>query len=214
MNLAIASLALFVSMSPPKEVRTWRFKVLLGDRAIGSHTFRLEGDAGARRLTSEARFAVKLLFIDAYRYSHTATESWRGDCLESLTARTDDNGKRRAVTGSRTGDAFEVVTDRAKTPRRDPACVMSFAYWNPTMLSQTRLLNPQTGELSAVQVEQLATETVDVRGAPQAARRYSISSGTFRIDVWYAEGSGEWVRLETRTGNPRTSGRRITYVLE
>ena len=37
---------------------------------------------------------MRFLFIDAYHYEHSARELWRGDCLERLDARTDDNGER------------------------------------------------------------------------------------------------------------------------
>jgi len=39
-----------------------------------------------------------------------------------------------------------------------PACVMTFAYWNPDLLGQSRLLNVQTGEYMDVQVRVLGEE--------------------------------------------------------
>jgi len=171
--------------------REWRFRVLLDASEVGTHTFRVAEHGGERLLTSDARFKVKLLFINAYTYAHEARERWQGDCLSELDARTDDNGER--------------VTVRT----RPPACVMSFAYWNPRMLQQKQLLNAQTGELTEVRIEPLGEETLRVRGAPLSARRYAVHAPKFRIDLWYAADSS-WVQLESRTA----SGRLLRYEIQ
>lgn len=185
----------------------WRFRVLLDEREVGDHVFRVEERGGERRVTSDARFAVKFLFIDAYTYTHQARERWQGDCLTAIESRTDDNGRQLAVQGVRSSGRFEVAAGNAQTAL--PECVMSFAYWNPAMLHQARLLNAQTGELLDVRVEPLGEETVAVRGASLAARRYALHAPDFRIDVWYASGN-RWVRLESRTDG----GRLLRYLIQ
>jgi hypothetical protein len=187
--------------------REWRFRVLLDGSEVGTHTFRVSERDGQRSVASDARFTVKLLFIDAYTYAHEARERWQGDCLAALEARTDDNGKRIAVRGASNGARFEV--EGAGTRARLPACVMSFAYWNPAMLEQPRLLNVQTGELTDVRIEPLGQESVRVRGAATNARRYALHAPKFRIDLWYAPGEG-WVQLESRT----ESGRMLRYEIQ
>jgi hypothetical protein len=47
-------------------------------------------------------------------------------------------------------------------------CVMSFAYWNPAIRTQAKLLNAQSGKLEAVQVSRAGSGTVEVRGQPVA----------------------------------------------
>ena len=49
---------------------------------------------------------------------------------------------------------------------------MTFAYWNPDFLSQRQLLNQQTGEYVDVEVEQLGTESLEVRGEAVIATRF------------------------------------------
>ena len=171
--------------------REWRFRVLLDASEVGSHTFRVTERGGERLVESDARFKVKVLFIDAYSYAHEARERWQGDCLAELDARTDDNGER--------------LTARA----RPLACVMSFAYWNPRMLQQSRLLNAQTGELTEVRIEPLGEETLRVRGAPLSAQRYAVHTPKFRVDVWYAA-DANWVQLESRTAG----GRLLRYEIQ
>jgi hypothetical protein len=86
---------------------------------------------------------------------------------------------------------------------------MSFAYWNPKMLEQPRLLNTQTGELTDVRVEPLGEEKLTVRGAPLRARRYALTAEDLRIDLWYTA-QAEWVQLESRV----SGGRRLRYLIQ
>jgi hypothetical protein len=185
----------------------WQFRVLLDEREVGSHRFRVSDGGGERRVESDARFTVKFLFIDAYTYMHQARERWQGDCLTAIESRTDDNGQQLAVRGTRTAGRFEVTAEKVQAEL--PACVMSFAYWNPAMLRQARLLNAQTGEFVAVRVEPLGEEEITVRGRPVAARRYALHAPDFRIDVWYT-GDRDWVQLESSTAN----GRRLRYLIQ
>lgn len=188
---------------------TWRFRVLLGDREIGTHTYRVERDGDAVTARSEARFKVSLLFVTAYRYTHTATERWSEGCLRALEARTEDGSRRRSVRAERTDGGLEVVTGDGSTERLDLRCPMTFAYWDPSILGRRRLLNAQTGQLEEVRVDTLGVESVPARGREAPARRFAVTAGALRIDLWYDLRTGEWVRLETTA-----RGRPLTYLLQ
>jgi hypothetical protein len=172
-------LAVLLAGALPAHARTWSFRVLLDDQEIGTHRFTLTERGAERELVSEARFRVTFLGFPAYRYRHQATERWRDGCLRSLASATDDNGERSTVDW-----------------RAQDECVLSFAYWNPRILGEKRLLNAQTGELEPVSVSRLGEE------------RYRIAGRTLAIDLWYA--GGEWVALETTA----RGGRRLRYQLE
>jgi len=172
----------------------WNFRALLDNKPIGSHRFVDNADGDARTLLSEARFAVKFFGITAHRYQHTANEQWRGDCLNEITASTDDNGKVSKV-------HLEAAELRG--------CAMSFAYWNPLIQTQTRLLNAQTGEFENVQVSRLGPGTLNVRGMPTAATRWRITGPAQPIDVWYSL-QGDWVGLDSTVAG----GRKLSYRLE
>ena len=175
--------------------REWKFSVMLDGRPIGEHRFVLRDAPGDRTLHSDAEFAVKILGITAYRYRHHAVEQWQGDCLRSLTSTTDDDGKPSRVRADRDGGLGDV-------------CTMSFAYWNPAMLAQTRLLNAQTGRIETVQVQAAGAGTLVVAGAPVAAMRYRIVGAAQPIDVWYAA-NGDWVGLDAVVAG----GRKLSYRL-
>ncbi len=206
MRALTAFVALWVAVPTAQaDARSWTFRVLLDNREIGQHRFTLDGPEDQRELKSEARFDVRLLFINAYRYRHEAVEHWNGNCLRSLASRTETNGEHLAVSAVTEGSRLVVANAAGRSEHE--GCVMSFAYWNPQILNATHLLNSQTGELVPVTVTAQGAETVVVRGQPRAARHYRISGPDLRIDVWYAD--EDWVALEALAGG----GRRLHYEL-
>ena len=90
------------------QAREWQFAVYLDDDLIGTHRFTLTEQGDSHLVSSEARFSVKLLSFEIYRYQHQASEVWRGDCLERLTARTDDNGTVTEVDARSEGPSVRV----------------------------------------------------------------------------------------------------------
>ncbi len=212
--LALTTTALHPSVIAAPEEHAWNFRVFLNDSPIGQHRFTLRRDGEDAELRSEARFEVKLLFISAYRYAHTAVERWRGNCLTGMTARTDDDGKKLSVDAAATfaasaqqGNGLAVSTGSGRQPL--DGCVMSFAYWNPALLKQERLLNAQTGEHEAVKISDSGDERIVVRGVPVTARRYRIAGSKNPIDIWYSA-SREWLALESTL----EGGRRLRYQIE
>jgi len=175
--------------------REWLFEARLDGQPIGEHRFRVEGPAAARRVTSDARFAVRFLGFTAYRYRHAAQERWRGDCVARLQSDTDEDGQLQTV--------------RWDSP---PNCTLSFAYWNPALRNAalTELLNAQTGKLEPVRISVQGSGTIEVRGTRQSATRWRIMAASQEIDVWYAEGSGDWIGLDATV----SGGRRLAYRLK
>jgi hypothetical protein len=88
-------------------------------------------------------------------------------------------------------------------------CVMSFAYWNPALLKQTRLLNSQTGQYENVTITALGDEVIEVRGAPVTAKRYRILGSKHPIELWYGPGE-RWLALQSSL----EGGRKLRYLLK
>jgi hypothetical protein len=208
MRALFLSMALLsVTATASASTEEWRFRVFLDDAEIGYHRFSLLGDGPEQQLESEARYNVKFLYVTVYRYAHDSRERWQGSCLKQIDASTQDNGKALAVRGAQDGGQF--VVSGARGQANLPTCVMTFAYWNPDLLGQSRLLNVQTGEYLDVQVRALGEETITVRGSAQRALRYALETRDFRIDLWYSP-SKEWLALESRTDG----GRKIRYLIQ
>jgi len=170
------------------------FTVFLNDKKIGTHYFELQSDNGVRTLTSVADFKYTVFFIPAYRYEHSNSEVWQDNCLVELNAKTNANGKKIEVSGSKTGATFSVAGDQSASQL--PECIMTFAYWNPDFLSQRQLLNQQTGEYVDVEIEELGTESLDVRGEAVTATRFKLTSPDANLTLWYST-DDEWLALES-----------------
>jgi hypothetical protein len=203
--LPIAAFLLTASIHASGATQDWAFRVLLDGNEVGRHTFRLTALAEERELRSNAKFDVRFLSLPVYRYAHEAVERWRGDCLQTLVARTNANGERIEV-------AAEARSGRLAVSREDrreehAGCIMSFAYWNPAILKANRLLNSQTGELVSVTVSPQGTEQLTVRGRAVLSHRHRISAPNLTIDLWFA--GEQWVALEA----PASGGRRLRYEL-
>jgi hypothetical protein len=196
LNLLAGCAALLAVLPAFAEVH--EFDVDVDGRAVGTHRFEVSRlPAGAVQVRSRALFAYRILGVTLYRYVHEADESWRAGCLTSLQSRTDDNGRQATVDATEDDGGLRIAT--AGTSRRETGCVRAFAYWDPPLLDAGQLLNPQTGALQVVRLEELAGDAI-------GTRRLRLSGDALRIDLWYGA-SGEWLQLESLT----PEGKRLRY---
>lgn len=189
------------------EAKEWSFDVWLDKQNIGTHRFVLNQNL----LQSRANFKVKVLFINAYRYQHQADETWQGTCLGELRAHTEENKEITDVTGLQQGNQFVVEKNGKKQSL--PACVMTFAYWNPDILKQQQLLNPQNGEYLDVSVVDQGQQTMMVKGQQLNVHQYRLTGryqgkDKLKITLWYDD-QQQWVALESVT----PEGYKIIYKL-
>ena len=185
----------------------WSFKVYLDEKPIGYQRFTLTEQGVTREMSVEARLDARFYGIFSYHYVHDAAERWNGNCLTSLTASTNDDGAKSSVKAKRDGD--DLLVSGPKGEQKYGGCVMTFAYWNVEMLKQTRLLNPQTGEVETVKVEALGKESIAVRGVQVNANHYRVNGPRHPINLWYSD-TGEWLALTS----PLDGGRQLIYRLE
>ncbi len=187
--------------------QTWDFDVSMDGKSIGSHQFILsEKDNAQQVLKSDAKFNVKFLGINVYKYTHQADELWQNNCLKKLEAKTQENSKTNVVKGFQDKAVFKIISP--KSAELNAECVMTFAYWNPKILQQQKLLNPQTGEYLPVKVSSLGKETILAKGSNLSAEHFKIDTEQFKLDVWYGI-DGEWLALQSQTPDGR-----IVYTLK
>jgi hypothetical protein len=170
-------------------------------RSIGSHTFKVSGDAQNRSVQTTATFEASVLRIPIYHYEHHDSESWKDGCLQKIDADTDDNGKTYPVHGYSDSLGFHLTTGATL-----PACVQTFAYWDKSFLQQSQLLNSQTGEFTPINTARVGVEQITVVNRPVEAEHFLLRTPRFSIDLWYSK-SGEWLALESLTEN----GHRLRY---
>jgi hypothetical protein len=190
MNRALLCCALLMLPLPVlATARSWTFRVFLDNREVGEHRYTLSSFGNQLMVRSLARYDVRVLLVNVFRYRHSATEIWQGDCLRSLQSDTETNGQQQQVRAEYT------------------ECIMSFAYWKPEILRAHQLLNSQTGVLTPVNIAMLGSESISVRGQTSAATHYRMTGPQLAIDLWYVD--NEWVALESATDN----GHRLRYHL-
>lgn len=185
----------------------WAFDVYLDKTKIGKHTFTFNNNL----LTSRAKFNVKVLFINAYQYDHTSKEAWNNDCLTEINVDTTEDKVNTKVTGKKTNNSFEISD--GKSTQNLPACPMTFAYWNPKILTQSKLLNPQNAEYLDTSFEKMSNETINVKGKLMETTHYKLKGALngknkLNIELWYNL-KNEWVALKSTT----PEGYIITYKL-
>lgn len=202
-----AVLLVFASVThAAANAKSWDFSVLLDGDEIGYHRFELTDLGDERRVTSKAKFDVRFLFVNAFRYRHNTTEVWSDGCLRKIDSSTEANRKRLSVKGASNGDAF--VVDNGSEQNALAECVMTFAYWDPEFLQQPRLLNSQSGEYLDVEVEKLGNDSIEVRGETVPATAYRLTAKKMELTVWYSD-DDEWLALESVA----KGGRIIRYEL-
>jgi hypothetical protein len=87
---------------------------------------------------------------------------------------------------------------------------MSFAYWDQRFLQQQRLLNTQTGELIAVEIQSLGESKREIADRTLSVKGFRILAKPQNIDikVFYHSADGRWVALESVL----EGGRMLRYV--
>ena len=161
----------------------WGFDVILNDKIIGKHSFKQVGNESH----SLAKFKFKFMLM-SFSYEHDSKETWDKDCLKSIVSNTNDDGDLFDVSGSQSNGNLKVSSNGIE--KILPECIMTFAYWNPKILDQKKLMNSQDAEWLDVAIEDFGVETKNVRGQEINAHHYTIQANkdgneVFIIDVWY-----------------------------
>lgn len=174
------------------------FAVSLDDQPIGVHRFRIVDDGATRVVESDASFDIRILRIPVYRYRHRNTETWQNGCLKQIDSETDANGTPFAVDLSKTVRGYRIVTP-SETQTYEGDCLMSFAYWDQRFLQQKQLLNTQTGELVAVEIQALGESRREIANRTLSVEGFRILAESRDIDikVFYNSADGRWVALES-----------------
>ena len=193
MKKIICAVALVISNFAFAE--EWNFDAVLNDKVIGQHTFIYENE----RTISNANFKFEYLFMD-FMYQHKSTETWQEGCLKTISSKTDDDGDLYEVSGQTGTDQFLVTTNNRTTEL--PLCVMTFAYGNPKILDQKKLMNSQNGEYLDVDIRFLREENLMVKGKEILTDLWQIKAknddGDLLVQLWYDKNMN-WVSLKSQT---------------
>jgi hypothetical protein len=192
---------------------------------IGTHALAFREDAGQQIVTTQINFAVRLLGIVAYRYTHHCQETWSGDQFLSAVSETNDNGDRFAVQAKQNGDTLNVRRREpqsfAKTSSGDedlehhwikeshPGRILPSSHWNIAQIRQNALLNTQTGKITEIAVREVGRETVRTATEFEPATHYAYS-GQIDMNQWFDDHE-RWVKA---TFKAATDDSVIEYTLQ
>ena len=182
------------------------FAVFRNGEQIGRHTLSFQHNGPNVTVATNIDFAVKLLGITAYRYSHRAQEMWAGDTFQYVATQTDDNGKKFSVKAQRTPNGIAV--ERTGGQQVLPPDVLPSTHWNIRQVKQQILLNTQDGTEAKVQVSEVGREKIKTLKGWLDATRFRYT-GDVTKDQWFDD-RGRWVKTTFKASDGST----IEYVLE
>lgn len=202
------------------QAQNWQFDVWVDERMLGTHSFDLAplADDGYQ-IASRADLEARILFIKAFDYQHRSDEIYKQGCLQQLRSNTVSGAERyqvAAVTAADTPQQGLRITTNSNQQDLLPSqnlsgCLMSFAYWDRRMLTQTQLINSQTGQLTPVVISKgVADEYAGVDAQSYELTSVAGSEQRMLIRIWYERNGLHWIGLESLLDNGKT----LRYVLQ
>ena len=199
-----AALVLAAASAEAAGPRTLTYQILMGDDPVGTETVRLEPQGDTLKVSVNATTRVKVLFLN-FRYDHQREEVWKGSTLDSVRARTDDDGTPHALEMTRRGSGYAITVD-GKTGEA-PANALPLTLWTPEVLKRPILLSVIDGKPNTVHATDLGPASLDIAGRRVEARHHRIN-GDVERDLWYA---ADGTLLKTTF---KKSGYDVTYILK
>lgn len=184
------------------------FQVKLNDKDIGFHEFNVQNDT----ISNKAQFDVKLWFIPAYKYRHTATEVYKDNCLIQLESETQDGADFFELSSLADSAFFKIkVNDK---DYNHPACSQTFRYWDIQFTEQNLAINPQDGEIFKLSFSKDVDEEVKTKTNTFLANKFTLHAindqdEKFHIELWYEQNSKKWIKLKSYLKDDNV----ITYIL-
>ena len=188
--------------------QTWLFDVRIDGKDVGFHEFVTTQGPSGFDITARAKFRYRLLGVTLFSYDHEVREQYDADmCLVTIESETKTNNKVQRLTGMLTDDGYAMratVGPDANTEMLvDQACLMTFAYWSPKLLTRQQLLNGQTGQIIDVAIGPVTTSD-----ANQNPNQYFLKGDKMDITLGFGQ-DGQWRSLNSNLPN----GRELTYHL-
>jgi hypothetical protein len=176
-----------------------KFAVMRGDAQIGTNTIELSYNGGQTSVRIATHLEVTIAFVKLYRFDQTETEQWSNGRLQSLSSRTDDNGKMHRVDAvSRQG---KMVVDGDGQLRVADAAILPVSLWSRPAPDHGFGLDPEGGSIVPVFVTDKGEDDMVVAGRTRYAHHFVVKT-TFSRDVWYDErGRLIRVKMQVRDGS-------------
>lgn len=172
----------FAGHAEAAEPKVHTYTILMDGSPIGKEQVRVQPQGDTVKVDVTASTRVKVLFLN-FRYDHERQEVWRGGKLESMQARTDDDGKPHTIDMARKGEGWALTVDGKASSAA--AGALPLTLWTPEVLKRPTLLSVIDAQPYTVTSQAVGTETVDLGTRKVEAQHHRITGGVDR-DLWYA----------------------------
>lgn len=178
--------------------KTMDFDVLRNGEKVGRHKVQFSETPG-QNLSVTARFELQVTFltIPVYEFLYRSTAVWRDGRLAALDAYIDDDGTSTTVRARAEGRGMKVSGPKGQVQSQE--ALYPTNHWNAGVLSQSRVLNTLSGEISQVMIAAQGRERIQAEGTWIQATRYKYS-GDIDTTVWYDD-DGRWVKMRFKAKN-------------
>ncbi len=158
-----------------------------GDK-IGANTVDIDRKGDTTTVKNKTDISVKVLYIEAYRYEHACSETWKNGQLTAFKSQTDDNGTKHSVeiVPAATPDKITLIVDGKKS--EEPKSLTPASLWSRELVTRTELFDPADGKRVTVKVTDLGPETLTIEGVQHQTHHYQISAkppADFDRDLWF-----------------------------
>ncbi len=158
------------------------FDIMRKGSKIGTNTFDIVRQGDATHVEIMTHILVKIAFINAYRYDHSESGTFKNDQLVTFKSTTDDNGTDHEVDAKQVGGKVALTADGAETDA--PKQIVPASLWGANVAKRSQIFDPANGKRMAVASHDLGTETVAMNGAPQELEHIKLT-GAFARDLWF-----------------------------
>ena len=167
------------------------FRIERNGSPVGFH--RIEFKKSDKGLMVKAHFELKIsfLFFTAYQYSYQSESIWQGNCLMSLTAKTNDDGEVSVVRARLQEDQIRIEGPDGITSTETG--LFPTNHWHPGILAHNRILNTITGQINRINITNKGKTSVVINGGKGSAHHY-VYSGELNNELWY-DLAGRWVKM-------------------
>lgn len=155
--------------------------ILLDGKKIGHVQYTIKHDENGELEELRTKASLSMLGVKLYDFSQQLQEQWAGGELQSLTGDTNDDGKRYAISLTRTPKEYDAsLNDK---PLTLPHGAFPISLWHYAVTQQTLLFDLSDLTLLNVSVTG-QPETVDWNGKSVEAERF-VFVGDWEGTVWF-----------------------------
>lgn len=177
------------------------FVIKVGRRQVGASTVALRRTGRSITADITANLDISILGLINFTYALTAREVWQNGQVQSIEARTDNDGTAEYVSATATPGGVQVNGTRwSGLVPGNPATTSFFA---ADFLTRPVWISTQDGKPLNVRAGNAGAETLDTPAGSVGVTRYGVR-GDMEIDLFYTA-QGEWIGSERSLAGQRVS---------